>query len=143
MLLFAKKMDYSSLMQNQPTPNTPPDAPANTPQQQPVPSPTTGTIVKRKKPVRPLLLLALGLIIILVALGLTWHFSHSTSPHTAATHSHTAAQSSSAPASGTDNASLQGDLHSLDATNSIDSTNLNAADTSLNDQQQEVAVPTN
>jgi flagellar basal body-associated protein FliL len=42
-----------------------------------------------------------------------------------------------------DNSSLQTDLTSADNSNSLDSNNLSSTDTNLNDQQQQIAVPTN
>ena len=42
-----------------------------------------------------------------------------------------------------DNSALQTDLNSINTSSDLDSSNLSATDSNLNDQQQQIAVPTN
>lgn len=42
-----------------------------------------------------------------------------------------------------DDPALQTDLNTITTSSSLDSSNLSAADSNLNDQQQQIAVPTN
>lgn len=88
-------------------------------------------------------------VIILVAVAATgaiaWRHRNTSHKAAATTSSTTSAANpmTAALPSGADNASLQADLANLNSANAQDSQNISSANTAVNDQQNEITVPTN
>ena len=90
------------------------------------------------------------IIVLVVAIGAgSWfvmHRHHSTTAstaHTAATTSAPASSTTTPLTAGTDNASLQTDLTNINSTMQQSSQDSTSANSAINDQQNEISVPTN
>lgn len=118
-------------------------SPNQAPEPVQVPGETPSVSPQKKK--RALIIGLVGLVIIILVIVVALVFTNKqpakTTPDTTSSQ-----QASTAPpktTAATDTQSLQNDLNAINASSSQDASNLDAANTSLNDQQQEITVPTN
>jgi hypothetical protein len=109
------------------------------------PTPVVTPIPAKKRLSKPLIILGSIAIVLIVGAGtaLALKLANTSAPVASTQPVTTTKKPATAPATTTTDAALQTDITNLDTSSSLDTTNLSTTDSNLNDQQQQVAVPTN
>jgi FtsZ-interacting cell division protein ZipA len=111
------------------------------------------SVFKIKRPFykQPVILIIGGIIAVCVIAFVTFWLLSSRKQEAVVAHTAPATTRTSSPATdqsgtvteGTDNSSLDADLSGLDRSSSNENSDMTTADSSINDQQKQIAVPTN